>query len=84
MSEIEVEFSEEFDEEQEGVRELLEEHNPIGQITILEHPETGLAAYHTVTFDSDFEGPNGELSDTQMLFENICAFVEAYLTETVY
>ena len=77
---FEIEFSEEFDEEQEEVRQFLEEHNPIGQVTILEHPESGLAAYHTAAFDSPFEGPNGELSDTQMLFENICALIEEYLS----
>jgi len=82
MSDKTVEFGEEFDEEQEDVKEFLNEHTAIGQLTILEHPETGLAAYHTAMFDSEFEGPNGELSDTQQLFENICALVEEYLTST--
>ena len=77
---FEIEFNEEFDEEKEEVRRLLEGHEPVGQVTILEHQETGLYAYHTAAFDSPFEGPNGELSDTQMLFENICALIEEYLS----
>jgi len=79
---LEVNFSEEFDEEQEDVKEFLEEHNPVGQITILEHPDSGMSAYHTAAFDSPLEGPNGELSDSQILFENICALIEDYLSST--
>jgi len=78
----EVEFSEEFDESEAEVQEYLQEHNAVGQITILEHPESGLMAYHTALFDSDFEGPNGELSEAQLLFENICALTEEYLSST--
>jgi len=78
----EVEFSEEFDESETEVQEYLQEHNAVGQITILEHPESGLMAYHTALFDSDFEGPNGELSEAQLLFENICALTEEYLSST--
>lgn len=79
---LEIEFSEEFDAEQEEVKEILDQHVAVGQLTILEDPETGLSAYHTAMFDSELEGPNGELSDAQILFENICALAEAYLTET--
>lgn len=80
---VEIAFGAEFEDDEEGIKEYLEQHNAVGQITIMEHPETGLAAYHTAMFDSEFEGANGELSDTQVLFENICAIVEDYLNSTM-
>jgi hypothetical protein len=78
--ELEVAFGAEFDDDEEGIKEYLEQHNAVGQLTILEHPETGLMAYHTAMFDSDFEGPDGELSEAQLLFENICVLAEEYLS----
>jgi len=80
--EVEVAFGPEFEDDEEGIKEYLEQHNPVGQITIMEHPETGMAAYHVAMFDSEFEGANGEMSDTQVLFDNICAIVEDYLNAT--
>jgi len=76
---LEIAFGPEFDEEEEEVRELLDQYNAIGQITILEHPETGAAAYHVAEFNSIFEGEDGEDSDTQRIFRNICALAEQYL-----
>ena len=81
-NDLEIEFSEEFDAEQEDVKEILDQHIPVGQLTILEDPETGLSAYHTAMFESPLEGANGELSDAQLLFNNICVLVESYLSET--
>lgn len=51
---VEIAFGAEFEDDEEGIKEYLEQHNAVGQITIMEHPETGLAAYHTAMFDSEF------------------------------
>lgn len=77
MSEGDLVFGPEYDEE--DVQEQLKHYQTIGEITMMENQEDGTAAYMTKMYESPLEGPDGEMTNSQLLFQNICALIEEYL-----
>jgi len=73
-------FGPEYDEE--DMQTQLHQYEVIGGIQLIEKTETGKLGYIATMNGVDLENDSAELSDSQILFYNICELISEYLNSS--